>query len=253
MLVSAAAILLNDSGGRKTVFSHNISFLNRNSRMCSVPSQRALKGLNTGFTAAVLRAPPETNQMTTERKERGLLQEIRSHLFRRRISARFPSLPVIGESPTVPTPIPSSNGPYPASSVVSSSQGSSGNNAPATIQDNRGTVPSTPFRSCLARPQRVPYQDWDSWQPLGDFPTFGDVVVSQDPLRQETLPLGTHLPGRMNRTNSENIFGNGRTPPFGPYLTPAETGQLPVEGEEARLRFPSTRQSRPSNGKYSGQ
>jgi hypothetical protein len=68
------------------------SLLNRNSRMCPVPPQGVLKGLNTGFAVAILRDPPETNQMTTERKEGKFRREIGSDLLRRMTKARFASL-----------------------------------------------------------------------------------------------------------------------------------------------------------------
>jgi hypothetical protein len=93
---------------------------NRNSRMCPVPPQGVLKWLNTSFAAPILCDPPETNQMTTERKEGRFRREIGSNLFRRMGRARFASLLGIRNPPTFPTPIPSSNETYPASSVASS-------------------------------------------------------------------------------------------------------------------------------------
>jgi hypothetical protein len=145
-------------------------------------------------------------------------------------------------------------------SFVSSSHGSNVEHVPAAAQDNRGTVTTStpPFKHRAATPQRVRSQDWESSQPHGDgtdyLPTFGDVLASQDPRRNETLPHGTRLrsSGRMNRMNSENVFGNGRTPLFGPFLTPAGAGQVPVEGQESRPRFPSTLQSLLSNERYAG-
>src|SRR6266849_2739694 len=98
MLISTAAILHDpadneppDSDKRKAAFLHNTSFLNRNSRMCPVPSQAVLKGLNISSAAAISRDPQETNQMTTERKEGGFLRQIRSLLFRPISKARFAS------------------------------------------------------------------------------------------------------------------------------------------------------------------
>ena len=116
----------------------NTSLLNKNRGMCPVPPQGVLKGPNTSFAAAISCDPPETVQMTTQRKEGGFRRKIGSHLFRRIIRARFGSSPDIKNPPTLPTPIPSSNGPYPASSVASSSQGSSGKHAQArpTVQRN---------------------------------------------------------------------------------------------------------------------
>jgi hypothetical protein len=89
----------------------NNTLLNRNSRMCPVPPQGVLKGR--------------------------FGQEIVSHLFRPGTRAGFASLIGIRNPPTLQTPIPSSNGPYPESSVApwsELSQGSSGNHAQATVQ-----------------------------------------------------------------------------------------------------------------------
>ena len=70
MLVSTAAILHDpadnehpDSDESRAVFLHD----NRNSRMCPVPPQGVLKGLNASFAAG----PLETSQMTTEKKKIG--------------------------------------------------------------------------------------------------------------------------------------------------------------------------------------
>ena len=68
-------------------------------------------------TAAILRDRPEINQ-TTERKEGGFLRQIRSHLFRPLTRAGLASVLGIRNPPTVPAPIPSSSGPYPALSVA---------------------------------------------------------------------------------------------------------------------------------------
>ena len=115
-------------------------------------------------------------------------------------------------------------------SSIWSSQGSYVNYSPVTTLDNRGTVTTSA--------QLVRSQDWET---------------SQDPRRNETLlnraPL--HLSRRMTRMNSENIFGNGRTPLFGPFLIPV-AGQVPVGGQEGRQRFPSTLQSLLSNERYAG-
>jgi hypothetical protein len=43
--------------------------LKRFSRMCPVPPQGVMKGLNTSFAAAILRGPPETDRMITNRKK----------------------------------------------------------------------------------------------------------------------------------------------------------------------------------------
>jgi hypothetical protein len=162
---------------------------------------------------------------------------------------------------TVPTILqtsePSSDGSYRKSSV-SSSHGSNENRARATAQYNSGTVTTTPpSKSRATTPKRVRSQDWESSQPRDgtDYTSFVGALASQDPLarRHETAPHGTRLPpsGRINRMNSENIFGNGHTPRFGPFLTP-EPGQVPVEGKEGRPRFPSTLQSLLSNERYAG-
>ena len=80
----------------------NTTLLNRNSRMCPVPPQGVLKGLNTSFAAAILRVTPETNQMTTKRKEGGLRREVGSQLFRRMTRARFASLLGTRNPPPLP-------------------------------------------------------------------------------------------------------------------------------------------------------
>jgi hypothetical protein len=103
----------------------------------SCTTTRSAERPNTSFAAEILCNPPERGQMTTERKEGGFRRKIGSHLFRRMISrAKFASSLDIRSPPTHPTPIPSSNGPYPASSVASSSQGSSGKHAQAIVQHN---------------------------------------------------------------------------------------------------------------------
>jgi hypothetical protein len=131
------------------------------------------------------------------------------------------------------------------SSVVWSSHGSNGKHARATVQDNSKPRAPTPSRALS--------QDWESSRPhrdgTDDLPSFGNVLASQDSRRQETVSQRTrlHTPGRMDRRmNSENVFGNGRTPQFGQFLTPG-AGQIPVEGQEGRPRFPSTLQSLLSN------
>ena len=74
----------------------NITSLpNMTSRMCPVPPQGVLKGLNTSFAGANLRDPLATNQMTTGRKRGKFRWEIGSDLFRRMTKAslaRFASL-----------------------------------------------------------------------------------------------------------------------------------------------------------------
>ena len=133
----------------------------------------------------------------------------------------------------------------PQSSVVWSSHGSNRTHARATVQDNSKPRAPTPSRALS--------QDWESSRPhrdgTNDLPSFGDVFASQDSRRQETVSQRTRLPtpGRMNRRmNSENLLGNGHTPQFGQFLTPG-AGQMPVEGQEGRPRFPSTLQSLLSN------
>jgi hypothetical protein len=126
MLVSTAAILqcihdadneAPDPDERRAPFLHSASLLNRDGRMCPVIPQGVRKGLNISFTAAVLRDPPETNRMSTEKKEGGFLQKIRSHLFRPMTRAKIASFLGIKNSPTV-APVPSSNGPYLASETM---------------------------------------------------------------------------------------------------------------------------------------
>ena len=86
----------------------------RKNRRCPVPPQGVLKGLNTSFADTILRDPPEADQMTTERKKGRFRRVLGSHLFRRTTWAKFASSLDIRKPPTLPTPIPSSNGPYPA-------------------------------------------------------------------------------------------------------------------------------------------
>ena len=143
-------------------------------------------------------------------------------------------------------------------SSASSSHSSNVLHEPATTRDNRGTVTVSipPLKHRAVPPLRVRSQDWETSQPRDGtdyLRTFGDALASQDPRRNETLlnraPL--HLSRRMTRMNSENIFGNGRTPLFGPFLIPV-AGQVPVGGQEGRQRFPSTLQSLLSNERYAG-
>jgi hypothetical protein len=69
---------------------NNTSLVNMNSRMCPVPPQGVLKGLNTSFAAGILRGPPKTNQM---RREGRFGREKSSTLFRRMTTmARFASV-----------------------------------------------------------------------------------------------------------------------------------------------------------------
>ena len=142
------------------------------------------------------------------------------------------------------------DGSYQKSSVVSS-YGGNEKHAHTTVQDNRGTV-STATSSSRPRaliPSRALSQDGKSSQPHHDgtdnLPSWGVALASQDPRRQETFPHGTSS-GRMKRINSENVSGYGRTPQFGPFLTPW-AGQMQVEGQERRPRFPSTLQGLLSN------
>ena len=138
------------------------------------------------------------------------------------------------------------------SSVVRSSHGSNGNHARVTVQGNGQTVTTSTSSSKphAPTPSRALSQDWESSRPhrdgTDDLPSFGNVLASQDSPHEETaVPRRTrlHTPGRMNRRmNSENVFRNGHTPQFGQFLTPG-AGQMPVEGQEGRPRFPSTLQS----------
>ena len=157
---------------------------------------------------------------------------------------------------TIPQTSKPSSDEFHEKSSVSSSHDSNENRARATAQDNRGTVTTTPpFKRRTPTPQRVRSQDWESSQPRDgtDYTSFGGALASQDPLarRQETVPHGTRLPpsGRINRMNSENIFGSGGTPRFGPFLIP-EPGQMPVEGKESRPRSLSILQSLLFNERY---
>jgi hypothetical protein len=70
----------------------NNTLLDKNSRMCLVPPQGVLKGLNTSFAAAILRDPPETNQMSTERQKGRSRREVGSQLVGQMTSAGFASL-----------------------------------------------------------------------------------------------------------------------------------------------------------------
>ena len=92
-----------------SLYENDTSLLNwnSNSRMFSVQPQGVLKGLNTSFAATILRDPPETKQMTTERKQGRFRREIGSNLFRRMTRARFTSSLEIRNLPTLSTPIPS--------------------------------------------------------------------------------------------------------------------------------------------------
>ena len=76
-----------------SLHENNTNLLNRSSRMCPVQPQDVSKGLNTGFTAAILRESSETTQMTTEKKEGRFRREIGSHLFRPMTRARVSIIP----------------------------------------------------------------------------------------------------------------------------------------------------------------
>jgi hypothetical protein len=103
------------------------------------------QGLNTSFAAAILRDPPETDHMTIERKEGGFRRDIGSHL----------------------TSMPSSNGPYPASSMALS-QGSSGKHAQATAQHNHLVREITSRSRSLSMSRRsstlAPAEEQPEWQ-----------------------------------------------------------------------------------------
>jgi hypothetical protein len=140
-----------------------------------------------------------------------------------------------------------------SSTVVPSSHGKDEKYARPAFRDKGETVTTSTNKPRAATPRRVWSQDWESSEPhhdgtdTGYLPSFRDALAPQDPRRQETVP---RLPssGRMNRMNSENVFGNGRTPRFGPYLTPG--GPTPVEKQEGRPRFTSTLQSLLANHTY---
>ena len=186
MLVSIAAILHDpagneppDSDERRAVFLHN----NGNGRMCPVPPQGVLKGLNTSFAAD----PSETSQMTTEKKKCGFLRQIRSHLFCPSTMASFASLLGIRNRPTVPTPIPSSNGPYPASPVASSSQVSSGRHAQATVQhdhDITSTSSHKPSAKMSAHARPLSQRGHDDSRDYPPLLSEGNVFPLQHPDRK---------------------------------------------------------------------
>ena len=135
----------------------NTSLLIKNSGTCPVPPQGVLKRLITSFPAAILRDPPEADHKTTERREGRYRHEIDSHL----------------------TQIPSSNGPYPASSVASS-QGSSGKHAQATVQHNRLVREITSRSRSLSTSRRsstlAPAEEQPEWQ--SDIVDFGHELKS---------------------------------------------------------------------------
>jgi hypothetical protein len=91
-----------------SLLENNTSWLNMNSRMCPVPPQRVLKGLNTSFAGAILR--PETNQMTTERKKRrfrrdGFLALPLGALIRLIPNVKLRLIPKPEEEPTFPSDV----------------------------------------------------------------------------------------------------------------------------------------------------
>ena len=124
--------------------SLRVSLRNRNGRhsMCLCRRKECWKRwILASQLQTYVTPPPETNQMTTERKEDIFRWETDSNMSRRMTGAEFSSSLDIRNPPTLPTPIPSSYGSYPASSVTSSSQGK---DAQATVQHDhveRGYLP----------------------------------------------------------------------------------------------------------------
>jgi hypothetical protein len=143
--------------------------------MCPVPPQRVLKGLNNSFVAAILCDPPETN---AKRKE-GFLRQ----MFGSMTGARFASFLGIRNPSTVPTPIPSSNGPHSASCVAFSSQGGSRKHAQATVQDNHEMVTTSSETRALT-PSLVQSLNWESSQPHREgtyLLSLDDIPASEGP------------------------------------------------------------------------
>jgi hypothetical protein len=142
--------------------------------------------------------------------------------------------------PSVPIPISYQRSPVPSSH---------GSSAGATVQD-RGEAVTTATSSFISRApmplSRALSQDRGSSQPHRDdtnYPSWGNILSSEDSHRQERFPQGTplHSPGRIKRrVNSENVLRNGHTP--GSSLTRGA-----VEGQEGRSRFPPTLQGLLSN------
>ena len=153
--------------------------------------------LNTGFAAANLRDPPETNQMTTERKEDIFRWETDSNMSRRMTGAEFSSSLDIRNPPTLPTPIPSSYGSYPASSVTSSSQGK---DAQATVQHDhveRG-ISSHPLFASLPRRSSTPApaEEQPEWQ--NDLEDSGHELMSAVDGMHRAYPIRILVVGRVS-------------------------------------------------------
>jgi hypothetical protein len=212
--------------------------------VCPVPPQGVLKGLNASFAAD----PPETSQMTTEKKKGGFIRQIRSHLFRpmTRASSGFASLLGIRNPLTVPTPIPSSNVSYPTPPVASSSQGRSGKHVQATAQHDHKITSTMSARACApsqgAEWLQRPHNDGKDYPP--PLPG-GYVFTSQHPDRQEKLSrqYSFRRSGRMQRNRFESVDLTAlRIAPS--HLSLRRTWSAPVALRRANLCAPSHSSSR---------
>ena len=138
----------------------------------SCTTARGAERLNANFAAAILRVPPETNQMNTERKEGKSRRGMVLRFFRLgvlRLFRRFTSLLGIKNRPTLPTPIP-------------------------------GTA--------MSAVQRVKFESAALLQPHNDGRAsrlrHGDVFTSQHPGRRG-MPSRQHSPSRMARIQRNRL------------------------------------------------
>jgi hypothetical protein len=249
--------------------------------MCPVPPQGVLKGLNTSLAAAILCDPPETNQVTTDRKEGRFRWKIGSHLFRRLTGTRFASLLGIRNPPSLPTPIPLPNPPTPPTSTLLSSYTASSLNSsrmPAhdTAQHDYEMTPLRPSPKYSAVTlERMRSQDSTSSQRRrddGDYPPPSydpSSIYRSQPYRSQgsvspqlhksiamdtTSPQGPHShpssdSSRMTRTPSTFLLGHGpqATGTMFESGLASGTGQTPADRQGRRTRFPSALQTLLSN------
>jgi len=216
-----------------------------------VQPQGVLKELNTSFAAAILRDSPETNQMTTKRKEGRFGWKKGSDLFRRMSRAGFASLlgiinpPALVPSSSPPRPVltltpetvlsthPGSES-TPSSRVLSSSKSINGLSAHDTAQHANEMATLSPKHSAVT-PERMRSQGSTSSlrrRVDGDHPPMssGSIPLSQEmpshiyrrgyspqlhkSISMDTTSQGPRSPSstRMTRTSSTAPLGGGPQP-----------------------------------------
>ena len=235
----------------------------------SCTPQGVLKGLNTSFPAAILRDPPETNQMTTKRKEGRFRWKIGSHLFRRMTKAGFSLLgtpilssraPVPPSSPSWPLPTPTQSTPPPRPISPLSPMASSHSGMTTLLYNHSGRIPSQDSTSSQRR-----RDDRDYYPPPPSADPHGQEMDSNpfefmprrrvSPQLHKSISMDTQFPQGPRshspriRTSSTILLGQGR------HRTGTQvesglvsgTGQIQADRQERRPLFPSTLQSLLSN------